>query len=170
MPHTLEVLDKIADRPAIEALVQEYLDWAVPLFNKQNDLDVDVDVALAGALSGLAKFLPPYGCTVLARSALGTANAIGFFQRIRPDAVEIKRLYVRPDARGEGLGQRLVLKLIDEARNGGHSEIYLDTADFMSSAHSLYRSLGFRDIAGYPEAEHQQNVSPHVIYMALALD
>ena len=37
---------------------------------------------------------------------------------------------------------------------------YLDSADFMSSAHSLYRSLGFRDVDGYPEAEHPQDVSP----------
>ena len=66
MPHTLEVLDRITDRPEIEALLQEYLNWAVPLFNEQNDLDVVVDVALAGALSDLTKFLPPDGCAVLA--------------------------------------------------------------------------------------------------------
>jgi GNAT superfamily N-acetyltransferase len=170
MPHTLEVLEQITNKSEIEALLLEYLDWAVPLFNQQNNLDVDVEVALAGALSDLQNLLPPNGCTVLARSALGTANAIGFFQKIRPGAVEIKRLFVRPDARGEGLGQRLIQELIDEARKAGHSEMYLDTADFMSSAHSLYRSLGFREIDSYPEAAHQRDVSPHVKYMVLALD
>ncbi|WP_299083969.1 GNAT family N-acetyltransferase [uncultured Ruegeria sp.] len=170
MPYTLEVLDQFTNRAEIEALLREYLDWAVPLFNQQNNLDVDVNVALAGAFSDLAMFLPPDGCTVLARDALGVANAVGFSQKIRPGAVEVKRLFVRPAARGEGLGQRLILKLVDEARKAGHSEMYLDTADFMSSAHTLYRSLGFREIDGYPEAEHQRDVSPHVIYMVLALD
>jgi L-amino acid N-acyltransferase YncA len=64
----------------------------------------------------------------------------------------------------------LAQRLIDEARKSGYSELYLDSADFMSSAHSLYRSLGFRDVDAYPEAGHPQDVLPHVIYMALALD
>lgn len=170
MPHTLEVPNEIIDTSEVEVLLREYLSWAVPLFNRQNDLDERVDAALARAISGLTECLPPNGCTVLARSADGTANTVGFYRKIRADAPEIKRLFLRPDVRGEGLGRRLAQRLIDEARKSGYSKPYLDSADFMSSAHSLYRSLGFRDVDGYPEAEHPQDVSPHVIYMAMALD
>lgn len=169
MAHLLDVPDQIIDTSEIEVLLREYLAWAVPLFNRQNDLDLDEEAALEAALAGLPECLPPEGCTVLARRGDGTANAVVFFQRIRSDAAEIKRLYLRPDVRGDGLGRRMVQRLIDEARRRGYKEIYLDTAAFMSSAHGLYRSLGFRDIDGYPEAAHQQDVSPHVIYMALSL-
>lgn len=169
MSHTLETVGNIDNASEVEILLREYLSWAVPLFNRQNGLDLDIADALANAISDLPDCLPPLGCTVLARSGAGVANAVGFYRRIRPDAAEIKRLYLRPEVRGEGLGRKLVLRLIDEARKGGYSEIYLDTADFMSSAHGLYRSVGFRDIDGYPEAAHQQDVSPHVIYMAMTL-
>jgi len=170
MAHTLEVPDNISDVTEVEALLREYLLWAVPLFNKQNNLDVDVDAALSMAMADLTECLPPDGCTVLARDAGATVNAVGFYRKIRSNAVEIKRLFLRPVVRGEGLGRRMVQRLVAEARKNGYSEIYLDTADFMTSAHALYRSLGFRDVDGYPEAEHQQNESPHVIYMMLKLD
>ncbi len=169
-PHLLEVPNEIIDTTQVEVLLREYLLWTVPLFNKQNDLDVNVDVALAGTLSGLTECLPPDGCTVLARSGDSAANAVGFYRKIWTDAAETKRLYLRPEVRGEGLGRRLAQRLIDEARKSGYSELYFDSADFMSSAHSLYRSLGFRDVDASPEAEHPQDVSPHLIYMVRALD
>ena len=170
MTHTLETLSTISDTTEIAALLQEYLEWAVPLFNTRNNLDLNVENALGGALASLPECLPPDGCTVLARGPDGIANAVGFYRRIRADAAEFKRLYLRPEARGNGLGRRLVRQLINEAREAGYLEIYLDTADFMSSAHALYRSEGFRDVECYPEAEHSQDVSPHVIYMALKIE
>jgi GNAT superfamily N-acetyltransferase len=170
MTHTLETPDTITDICEVELLLFEYLSWAVPRFNAQNNLEIDVKQTLSGALSNLPDCLPPHGCTVLARGPDGSANAIGFYKKIRAEAVEIKRLYLRPEVRGEGLGRRLVRRLIDEARKAGYCEIYLDTADFMSSAHTLYRSEGFRDVDCYPEAEHSQEISPHVIYMALKID
>ena len=103
----------------------------------------------------------------MARDPDGIANAIGFYRKIREDAVEIKRLYVRPEVRGEGLGRKVVRRLIDEARTANYSEIFLDSTAFMSFAHALYRAEGFRNIDFYPEAEHSPDVSPHVIYMAL---
>jgi len=102
----------------------------------------------------------------LARDPNRIANAIGYYRKIRADAVEIKRLYVR----GEGLGRKVVRRLIDEARDANYSEIFLDSTAFMSSAHALYRAEGFRDVDYYPEAEHSQEVSPQVIYMALKIE
>lgn len=170
MPHFLETPDAISDTSEVETLLREYLSWVVPLFNAQNDLNVDVDVALSNAMLDLTEVLPPNGRTVLARDPSGVANAIGFYREIRADAVEIKRLYVRPAVRGEGLGRKVVRRLIDEARNANYSQVFLDSTAFMSSAHALYRSEGFRDVEFYPEAEHSQDVSPHVIYMALNID
>ncbi|MEP2028424.1 MAG: GNAT family N-acetyltransferase [Paracoccaceae bacterium] len=169
MTHKLEIPEQITRTDEIEALLREYLVWSVPLFNKQNNLDVDLEEAVSNAMGGLTECTPPDGCTVLARSSAGTADAVGFFRRIRPDAAEIKRVFLRPEVRGKGLGRKLVLQLIEEARQRGYYEIYLDTADFMSSAHALYRSLGFKDIEGYPEAAHRRDESPHVVYMVLRL-
>lgn len=62
---------------------------------------------------------------------------------------EMKRLFVRPEARGRGLAKALVDQLLDEARRLNYEEIRLDTLPMMGDAQSLYVSLGFEDIAPY---------------------
>jgi GNAT superfamily N-acetyltransferase len=170
MAHSFETPETISDISEVEMLLREYLSWVVPLYNAQNNLDVEVETALSSALLKLADVLPPDGRTVLARDSNGIAKAIGFYRKIRADAVEIKRLYVRPEARGEGLGRKVLRRLIDEARNAKYAEMFLDSTAFMSAAHALYRAEGFRDVDCYPEAEHPRNESAHVIYMALKIE
>jgi len=87
----------------------------------------------------------PGGQMILASCAAGLVGCVA----LRPvaghaDLCELKRLYVRPSARGSGLGRRLTLAALDEARRLGYARVCLDTLITMTAAQALYRALGFR--------------------------
>lgn len=163
LSHQFQTLGNGADRAEICRLLQMYLEWAGPAFAEENGIAIDLDEVINGALSKVDQFQPPEGIALLGSNESG--HGIGFVQRIRPEVGEIKRLFVETGTRGTGLGRAILRRLCDEARDLGMRQLYLDTAGFMQAAHGLYRAEGFQDCEAYPEAEHNPEDTPTVLFM-----
>jgi GNAT superfamily N-acetyltransferase len=106
---------------------------------------------------------PPHGCLLLAHHEGAVVGCVAS-RKIDDGVCEMKRLYVRPDHRAQGLGRLLVEGIIAEARRQGYGRMRLDTVPSMEAARALYASFGFRPIEPY-----RHNPIPGAAFMELAL-
>jgi ribosomal protein S18 acetylase RimI-like enzyme len=136
----LRYAEGAADMDTVRALFREY----------QSGLGVslcfqDFETELAG-LPG--KYADPSGCLLLAE-ADGKAAGTVALRALEDGICEMKRLYVRPAARGLGLGRKLAASVVDEARKRGYRVMRLDTLPQLGAAIGLYRTMGFVEIGNY---------------------
>jgi N-acetylglutamate synthase-like GNAT family acetyltransferase len=144
-PATLSDLDEI------RTMLREYAAW------------LEVDLCFQNFEEELAalpgEYAPPRGRLLISPGAGCVA-----LRPLDPEVCEMKRLFVRPDHRGSGLGKHLVLALIAEARAIGYRRIRLDTMPKMDRAQGLYASLGFHEIEAY-----RYNPEPGARFLELEL-
>lgn len=138
------------------ALFEEYAKWLAIdfcLLNFEQELR-----ELPGA------YAPPDGRLLLAWDGEELMGSVAL-RRIGPEMCEMKRLYLRPGFRGRGLGRKLAVALIEEARTMGYRRMRLDTLPRrMETAERMYRSLGFEEIEAYYD-----NPIEGVLYLELRL-
>ena len=133
----------VTEGEMIEVIRKLFLEYARSL---EIDLDFQDFETELNTLPG--KYQPPDGALILALVEGKEAGCIAL-RKISKDICEMKRLYIREEYRGLGLGKMLVGMIIDEAVNKNYQYMRLDTLPTMKSAQSLYLSFGFYDIEPY---------------------
>jgi ribosomal protein S18 acetylase RimI-like enzyme len=141
---------------------------------REYEASLGVDLCFQGfeaELAGLpGAYAPPGGALFLAvdpgAAAPAGAGPLGCvaLRRLDADTCEMKRLYLRPAARGRGAGRWLAEAVIAEGRALGYARMRLDTLPSMREAIALYRGLGFEEIAAY-----YANPVPGALYLERAL-
>lgn len=131
---------------------------------------LDVDLSYQGFEAELAslpgKYAPPDGALLIARRAEGTpVGCVALRSQEGNVAVEMKRLFVSPAARGTGLGRRLVQAVCDEARKLGYREVRLDSLPSMIAAITMYQAMGF-----VPTARYYDTAPAGTVFLARRLD
>ena len=119
-------------------------------------------------IKNIDKFLPPNGRLIIAfidEEACG----IGCLKSINEEIGEVKRMYVDPSFRQIGAGRAILKDLLNAAKETGYKKVRLDSPKFMEAAHSLYRSIGFKDIEPYPEMEIPQEFKDYLLFMEIDL-
>ena len=149
----------------IRLILNEYLSFiAKELIRPPWNFNLDAEYAVNFTMNNLNKFTEPDGRLLLVEVDGKLAGTISL-RKIREDAGEIKRMYVKPKFRGKKLGNLMVEKIIRISEENGFSKLFLDTALFMSSAVSLYKKFGFKEIDSYPECIVSNELWDYWIFM-----
>ena len=147
----------------------EYLSWCVEESRNRLGEELDIDELYGHSQTDQEAFLADTGRLLLAKES-GVVGGMACLKKLRENIGEIKRMYVQPEFRGKKIGEQLLSRLIEEAKEIGYSKILLDSDPYMSKAHSIYRAMGFVETDPYPEAEMDgDEYSRHMIYMELIL-
>ncbi len=140
---------------AVRALFREY------------ERFLDVDLCFQGfeeEVAGLpGKYAPPEGALLLAVEGAKVCGCVAL-RALEPGVCEMKRLFVRPDCRGRGVGRALAAAVIAPAAAKGYAVMRLDTLPKLQNAIRLYEQLGFRTVEPY-----YHNPLPGVSYWELSL-
>jgi len=145
-----------SDWPVVRALFEEYaasLGYDLCFQNFSRELET-VDTMYG----------PPGGSMLLAEIDGSACGCVGL-RKIDDRVCEMKRLYLRPDFRGDGRGRSLALAILNEAKRMGYRKIRLDTLPTMQTAIAMYRRLGFQEIEPYYPSPIEGT-----LYMEMVLD
>ncbi len=152
---TIRPADFPTDRDDVIAIFREYVSSPSVSLDFQ-----DYETEFAG-LPG--HYAAPKGCLLLARDGTHVLGCAAL-RRVDDLRCEMKRVYVRPVARGRQAGRLLVEAIVQEARRAGYARICLDVLPEFTAARKLYNSLGF-----VPAEPVSHNPVPGTAFLALDL-
>lgn len=157
------------DLNAVKALCWEYRDFL--LANSSIDREITQlfypEDVYQGLMDNLAVEHARPGGVILLAEQNGSAVGCGMTHALTPEMAEIKRVYIAPTARNQGLAGQICEALIEQARRDGYQRVVLDTSTQLPSAQRLYERLGFARCAPYQPIPSE--ALPHLVFYEMPL-
>ncbi len=153
-----ELANLATHREQLLQLNIEYMGWAIGEVGKITGASPEELVGMsptdyvASVIDKVCGDGPPVGSFYLVWSD-GQLAGMGGLRRVADSVAEVKRIYVRPTQRGKRLGEAILRRVLDDAKQFGYQRILLDSGPYMQTAHRLYEAFGFAYRGPYPEAE-----------------
>jgi ribosomal protein S18 acetylase RimI-like enzyme len=151
-------------------LNEEYLTWVTEQFKEIHSIDISAPTGQTTqeyarkSVDNIASYTPPQGIYYLLKMD-DKIIGMGALRQIRDGIGEIKRMYVKPEYRGKGIGRALLVQLLKKAEDFNFTTIRIDTAGWMKIAQRMYYSAGFRYREEYPESEIPQSIHHLCVFM-----
>jgi GNAT superfamily N-acetyltransferase len=161
--------DALAD---VDSLFREYGDWVAERLGHHFGItltDEDIAGLHAAFRAELPRLLGPRGRLLVARLGDGDPVGVGALMPVDDTTAEIKRMYVRPAARGLGVGRGLLVRLVEDARAERYTTVRLETVEFMTTALAMYREFGFVETESFESEAASAGLEQVTISMELDL-
>ena len=164
MVATVSFVSSLPVAPAFQVMMREFYQIMTDKLVDAGGPFVSPEQLAEDTIAHIQDVLPPNRRTLLAYGSDGLLLGCGVIKKIRPDAAELKRVYVRPAARGTGLGRRILEMQIAEVRRMGCRSLYADTVKANTSMLIMFEKLGFSTIPRYPENANGAKLEPFMVY------
>ena len=165
----------VLHRTAFLELTVEFLRWYVDQVYAWHQMDVEaltdqtVEDYAELVLDDFTHIDPAHGILYLIECD-GTIVGMGAVKPLEDGVGEIKRMFIRPAYRERGYGKALLQQLIRFAQSRSYTRLRLETADFSTTTHNLYRVAGFTAINEYLSVKTPEWYRPYCLYMEKRLN
>ncbi len=162
---TLSFAADIPDAAAFEALLCQYYTIMADKLTEIGGPQLSPKELAAETMAHADELLPPRNRLLLATAEDGTLMGCGMIRMVRNDAAELKRMFVKPEAQGLGLGRQLFETRMAEARQMGCTVLYADTIKGNTPMLTMYERYGFKRIPRYAENFNDPALDPYLVYL-----
>jgi GNAT superfamily N-acetyltransferase len=162
-------VEDIPDPEALKLLLTEYYAIMADKLTAIGGPQLSPQGLAAETMAHSEDLLPPRNRLLLATAEDGALMGCGMIRMVRDDAAELKRMFVKPQAQGSGLGRRLFEMRMAEANRMGCKVLYVDTVKGNTPMLTMYERYGFKRIPRYPENYNDAALDPYLVYLELHL-
>lgn len=171
---SIQPMTSLEGWPVVDEMLREYVPWVMQGMESNygirfEDPEAEAEMHHAAFADEARQMLQGQGLLLLAHWQ-DRPVALVALKPVDAHAAEVKRLYVRPDARGRRIGRALMGRLVTEARERGYRSLRLETLSFMHQAMSIYKALGFREVSAFDNSQSAVSGVAHITrFMTLQL-